>query len=57
MNMEKIKSDKEYEDLLEWLDKEFDKKINPDSPEGKTLQDVLLKIKEYEDEHYPIDKI
>jgi HTH-type transcriptional regulator / antitoxin HigA len=55
--MEPIKSDKQYEELLEWVDKEFDKKINPDSPEGKTLQEVLLRIKEYEDVNYPVPKL
>jgi HTH-type transcriptional regulator / antitoxin HigA len=55
--MELIKNNKEYEDLLEWVDKEFDKKINPDSPVDKTLQDVLLRIKQYEDVNYPVPKL
>jgi len=32
----------------------FDKKIKPDTPEGKNLQKILLLIKQYEDQHYNI---
>lgn len=39
---------------MAWVDEQFDKKVQPDSPVGETLQVALLLIKSYEDEHYPI---
>ena len=49
-----IKTEKEYETYLDWVDEMFDKKIKPDTPEGENLQIILLLIKQYEDEHYEI---
>lgn len=54
MDLKPIKSVKEYEAFLDWVDELFDKKIKPDSPEGDQLQIALLLIKQYEDENYPI---
>jgi HTH-type transcriptional regulator / antitoxin HigA len=54
MKLKPIKNNKEYEAYLEWVDKQFDKKIKPNSPEGEVLQVALLIIKEYEDKNYPI---
>lgn len=54
MKLKPIKTKKEYEDLLEWIDLLFDKKVKADSPEGEQLQIALLLIKQYEDEHYVI---
>jgi HTH-type transcriptional regulator/antitoxin HigA len=51
-----IGSKKEYQQYLAWVDKMFDKKVTPKSPEGEQLQVVLLLIKQYEDQHYPIPK-
>jgi HTH-type transcriptional regulator / antitoxin HigA len=39
---------------LEWVDKQFDKKVKPNATEGGNLQIALLLVKQYEDEHYPI---
>ncbi|HXB43764.1 MAG TPA: hypothetical protein VNV85_06895 [Puia sp.] len=54
MRLKPIKSKKDYETYLEWVDKLFDKKVKINSPEGELLQVVLLLIKEYEDRNYSI---
>lgn len=54
MRLKPIKTKKEYEIYLDWVDRLFDKKVKPNSPEGEQLQVALLLIKQYEDEHYPI---
>ena len=54
MELKLIKSDAEYELMLEWIDEQFDKKPNPESKEGNNLQIALLLIKAYEDLHYKI---
>jgi len=54
MELQIIKSEKEYADLLEWIDGQFDLNIAPDSKDGQRLQIALLLIKQYEDEHYAI---
>ena len=54
MDLQTIKSEKEYEDLLDWVDKRFNLNTPPDSNEGQDLQAALLFIKQYEDAHYPI---
>lgn len=54
MKLKPIKTKKEYEAYLGWVDELFDKKVKPDSAEGEELQVALLLIKQYEDEHYPI---
>jgi HTH-type transcriptional regulator/antitoxin HigA len=54
MKLQVIKTKKEYEAALEWVDKLFDKKVSKNSKEGEELQVALLLIKQYEDAHYPI---
>jgi HTH-type transcriptional regulator/antitoxin HigA len=54
MKLKPIKTKKEYEAYLDWVDELFDKKVKRNSPEGEELQVALLLIKQYEDEHYPI---
>lgn len=54
MKLRPIKSKKDYEVYLAWVDELFDKKVKPSSPEGEELQVALLLIKQYEDKHYPI---
>ncbi|TDX00161.1 helix-turn-helix domain-containing protein [Dinghuibacter silviterrae] len=54
MTLKPIKTKKDYEAYLEWVDSLFEKKVKPNSPEGETLQVALLLIKHYEDQHYPI---
>lgn len=54
MELKLIKTDSEYEMMLEWIDRQLDLKPDPNSAEGNSLQIALLLIKAYEDEHYPI---
>lgn len=54
MELSVIKTEEEYEDLLEWIDLQLDEKVKPDSPEGKKLEVALVLIKNYEDQFYPI---
>ncbi len=54
MELQLIKTKKQYEEYLDWVDTMFDKKVKPTSPEGKKVQVALLLIKQYEDAHYPI---
>ena len=54
MKLKPIKTNKEYETYLEWVDKQFEKKVKRNSPDGENLQVVLLLIKEFEDKNYPV---
>ena len=54
MKLKPIKTKKEYEAYLDWVDEILDKKVKTNSPEGEELQIALLLIKHYEDEHYLI---
>jgi HTH-type transcriptional regulator / antitoxin HigA len=54
MELKIIKTKKQYQGYLDWVDKMFDKKVKPNTPEGEKLQVALLLIKQYEDVNYPI---
>lgn len=54
MELRLIKTEAQYEAYLEWVDKQFDRKVKPDSPTGEKVQVALLLIKQYEDEHHPV---
>jgi len=54
MKLKVIKTKKEYQGYLNWVDELFDKKVSHTSPEGEELQVALLLIKQYEDIHFPI---
>lgn len=54
MDLQIIKTEKEYQDLLEWVDRRFELNIPPESKDGEYLQIALLLIKQYEDLHYVI---
>jgi len=54
MNLQTVKTDKEYETLLQWIDEQFDLGIEPGSEAGEKLQIALLLVKQYEDIHYSI---
>lgn len=54
IQLKPIKNESEYDRWLTWVDELFDLNVLPDTPEGETLQVVLLLIKAYEDEHYQI---
>lgn len=54
MTLKVIKTKKEYQTYLNWVDEQFDRKPEPASLEGEKLQVALLLIKQYEDIHFPI---
>lgn len=54
MKLKLIKTDQDYEAMLDWVDTQFDLLPNLDSLEGEALQIALLPIKAYEDIHFQI---
>ena len=54
MELKIIKTKKQYEQFLDWVDVQFDKKVKADTPQGEKLQVALLLIKQYEDANYTI---
>ncbi len=54
MELKIIKTKKQYEQYLNWIDVQFDKKVKSNTPQGEKLQVALLLIKQYEDANYPI---
>jgi HTH-type transcriptional regulator/antitoxin HigA len=54
MKLKIIKTKKEYQAYLDWVDAMFDKKVKPNTADGQKLQVALLLIKQYEDINYPI---
>ena len=54
MELKVIKTKKQYQEYLDWVDELFDKKVKANSPDGEKLQVALLLIKQYEDTHYSI---
>jgi len=54
MELKILKTKKQYQECLDWVDKQFDNHVKPDSPMGEKVQVALLLIKQYEDLHYPV---
>ena len=54
MELKLIITEAQYEEYLEWVDQQFDRKVKPDSPTGEKVQVALLLIKQYEDEHHAV---
>jgi len=54
MELKPIKTKKEYEAFLGWIDDNFNRKVKVSSAEGQQVQVALLLVKQYEDENYPI---
>ena len=54
MKLKPLKTKKDYETLLDWVNQLFDKKVKADSSEGEQLQIALLLINQYEDKHFPV---
>jgi HTH-type transcriptional regulator/antitoxin HigA len=54
MELKIIKTKKQYQQYLNWVDVQFDKKVKANTPQGEKLQVALLLIKQYEDTNYPI---
>ena len=54
MELKIIKTKKQYEQYLNWVDVQFEHKVKSNTPQGEKLQVALLLIKQYEDANYPI---
>ncbi len=54
MELRIIKTKKQYEEYLDWVDRQFNNQVKPNNPQGEKLQVALLLIKQYEDVHYPV---
>ena len=54
MELKPIKTKAQHQAALTWVEEQFDANVLPDTPAGEKLQVVLLLIKQYEDEHYPV---
>jgi len=54
MNLLIIKNEIEYQDLLNWVDIQFDLQVTPESEASKKLQLALRLIEKYENENYAI---
>lgn len=54
MELKIIKTKKQYEQYLNWVDVQFENKIKANTPQGEKLQVALLLIKQYEDANFPI---
>jgi HTH-type transcriptional regulator/antitoxin HigA len=54
MELKLIKTKKQYDAYLDWVDAMFDKKVKPNTADGNKVEVALLLIKQYEDTKYPI---
>lgn len=54
MKLKPIKTNEEYEAMMDWIDNQFDNLPPLNSPKGDVLQVALLLVKAYEDTHYQI---
>lgn len=54
MTLRPIKTEQQYEELLVWLDAQFDQLPAPDSEAGEQVQIALLLVKAYEDAHHAV---
>jgi HTH-type transcriptional regulator / antitoxin HigA len=54
MELKIIKTKKQYEQFLDWVDVQFENKVKANTSQGEKLQVALLLIKQYEDTNYPI---
>ena len=54
MELKIIKSKKQYEEYLDWIDEAFDNKVKANSLHGEKVQVALLLVTQYEDANYPV---
>ena len=54
MTLRLLKTEQQYDELLAWLDAQFEQVPAPDSPVGEQVQLALLLVKTYEDIHYAV---
>jgi HTH-type transcriptional regulator/antitoxin HigA len=55
MKFKVIKNKKQYNEYLAIIDTLLSKKVKKNSPQGEELELLLVLIKHYEDQHYPIE--
>jgi HTH-type transcriptional regulator/antitoxin HigA len=55
MKFKVIKNKKQYNEYLAITDTLLSKKVKKNSPQGEELELLLVLIKHYEDQHYPIE--
>ena len=53
MKIKTLKTEREYNAALKYVDTIFDAKVN--TPKGEELALLLLVIKDYEDKHHPVN--
>ena len=46
MELRLIKTEAQYEEYLEWVDKQFERKVKPDIQTGQKVQVALFPIKQ-----------
>ena len=54
MELKIIKSKRQYIQYLNWVEEQFEQKVNANTHQGEKLQVALLLIQQYEDIHFPI---
>ena len=54
MELKIIKTQKQYQVYLDWIDKKFDSHVKANSTDGEKIQVALLLVKQYEDANYPV---
>jgi HTH-type transcriptional regulator / antitoxin HigA len=54
MILKPIKTEQEYQAMLDWVDTQFDALPEINSADGEQMQIALLLIKAYEEVHYQI---
>ena len=54
MEIKPIKTNKQYETYMTWVDAQFEKGVKKNTTLGDQLEIVLMLIQKYEDEKFPI---
>lgn len=54
MELKIIKTKRQYNEYLQWVDTQFNAEVKPNTATGEKVQVALLLIKNYEDIHYSI---
>lgn len=54
MELKIIKTKKQYQEYLDWIDEKFDSNVKVNSVEGEKVQVALLLVKQYEDANFPV---
>lgn len=57
MELTVIKNEQQYQRMLRWVDRQLDRRVRPNTAEGRKLEVALVLIKVYEDEHHPIPPV